>query len=144
MLLWYDFSGVWGLSPDCASRTDLFAADSQSIQFAVDFERRACDKLERKDVIDIMANAVPQPPHKVNLNTPQKTIVVQLVRNVCAVGVAEGYRDLLKMNLRKLADGEEAPAAKQPKAAAATEVAAVAAVPTEAAVDDQTADAAEK
>eukprot|EP00878_Enallax_costatus_P012720 GHUV01013284.1.p1 GENE.GHUV01013284.1~~GHUV01013284.1.p1 ORF type:complete len:251 (+),score=109.78 GHUV01013284.1:275-1027(+) len=112
-----------------------FPKDSDSIQFAIDFEHRACEKLKRKDVIDTIANAVPQPPHKVNLNAPQKTIVVQLVRNVCAVGVVDGYKDLLRMNLRKLADGDE-PAAKQTKAGA-EKTAETAAVPAEVAAGDQ-------
>lgn len=91
----------------------MYAADVDSIQFAVDFEHRACEKLKRKDVIDTIAKAVPQPPHKVNLSAPQKTIVVQLVRNACAVGVVDGYKELARLNLRKLADGDDEPTQQQ-------------------------------
>lgn len=45
--------------------TCLLAAgdDAASIEFAVEFEHRANDKLDRKEVIDIVAKAV-QAPHK--------------------------------------------------------------------------------
>lgn len=93
----------------------------------MDFEHRASDKLKRKDVIDTIAKAVPQPPHKVNLNAPQKTIVVQLVRNACAVGIVDGYKELARLNLRKLADAEDESVQQQSKAAAATAAAPAAA-----------------
>lgn len=105
----------------------LASADADSIEFAVDYEHRACDKLKRSVVIDTIAKAVPQPPHKVNLKAPKKTIVVQLVRNVCAVGVVEGYKELARLNLRKLADGQDDSTQEKKPAtisAAATEAAA--------------------
>ncbi|KAF6261244.1 hypothetical protein COO60DRAFT_1699940 [Scenedesmus sp. NREL 46B-D3] len=101
-----------------------------STEFAVEFEHRASDKLDRREVIDIVAKAVQQPPHKVNLKTPQKTILVQLVRTVCCISVLDSYKELARFNVRKLAEDEleqqvdqkQQPAAaedkKQPEAAA--------------------------
>lgn len=43
-----------------------------------------------------------QAPHKVNLGSPQKTIIVNLLKNACAVAVAEQFRELAKFNLRTL------------------------------------------
>ena len=53
------------------------------------------------------AEAVPAPPYKVNLDKPDKTILVQLVRNVCAVSVVEQYKELCKFNVRKAVESEE-------------------------------------
>ncbi|WIA13255.1 hypothetical protein OEZ85_006843 [Tetradesmus obliquus] len=95
--------------------------DAASIEFAVEFEHRANDKLDRKEVIDIVAKAV-QAPHKVNLRTPQKTIIVQLVRTVCCICVVPSYKELSRFNVRKLAEDElegQAEQKQQPAAAAA-------------------------
>lgn len=67
---------------------------------------------------------------RVNLKTPQKTILVQLVRTVCCISVLDSYKELARFNVRKLAEDEleqqvdqkQQPAAaedkKQPEAAA--------------------------
>jgi tRNA acetyltransferase TAN1 len=75
--------------------------------FAVEYEHRASDKLKRPDVIDIVAKAVPQPPYKVSLTNPTRTILVQAVRNVAALSVVTSFKQLAKFNLRRLAEGEE-------------------------------------
>ena len=46
--------------------------------------------------------ARPQPPHKVNLTAPAKTIVVSLLRNTAAVSVLERYFELRRYNLKTL------------------------------------------
>lgn len=81
-------------------------AAGPAVTFAVDFEHRSCDKLKRGEVVDVVAKAVPAPPHRVDLKAPEKTLVVQLVRNVCALGVVSEFRRLARMNLRKLAEDE--------------------------------------
>jgi hypothetical protein len=43
---------------------------------------------------------------RVNLKTPQKTILVQLVRTVCCISVLESYKELARFNVRKLAEDE--------------------------------------
>ncbi|KIY93742.1 hypothetical protein MNEG_14221 [Monoraphidium neglectum] len=69
-------------------------------------ERRACSGLDHMQVVDAFAKAVP-PPHKVNLGKPDATILVQLVRNVCAVAVAPRYKALCKYNVRVAAEPDE-------------------------------------
>lgn len=75
--------------------------------FAVEYEHRASDKLKRPDVIEIVAKAVPQPPYKVNLSNPDRTILVQAVRNAAAISVVSSFRGLAKYNLRRLVELEE-------------------------------------
>ena len=43
-----------------------------------------------------------QPPHKVNLTTPSKSILVQLLKSSCALAVADGYRAHAKFNIKEL------------------------------------------
>ena len=49
-----------------------------------------------------------QPPHKVDLNEPQKCVLVQLLKACAALTVVDEYRDLAKFNLRELATQDEA------------------------------------
>ena len=48
-----------------------------------------------------------QPPHVVNLSTPDKTIIVQLIKSFCAMSVVDEYKQLGKFNFRELSLGEE-------------------------------------
>jgi len=91
----------------------------EAIDFAVEYEHRSSDKLKRPDVIDIVAKAVPQPPYKVSLTMPSRTILVQVVRNVAAISVVSSFKQLAKYNLRRLVEEEEQEGAKQDAAAAA-------------------------
>lgn len=43
-----------------------------------------------------------QPPHKVDLGKPQKTILAQVVKSAIAIGVVDDYNGLGKLNLREL------------------------------------------
>ncbi|ERN05116.1 hypothetical protein AMTRI_Chr01g109010 [Amborella trichopoda] len=70
-------------------------------KFAVLYDARANTGIERAAIIDSVAKAVPQ-PHKVDLNNPDKTIVVQIVKTICLVGVVEKYKEWSKYNLRQL------------------------------------------
>ena len=57
-----------------------------------------------------------QAPHKVNLTAPRKTILVNIVKSTAGVSVVEGFRELLRFNIRSLAmsDEERAAAAAAP------------------------------
>ena len=82
------------------------------LQFAVEFDRRAVPPgLERMEVIDAFARAVPQPPYKVSLSEPQKTIMVNVAKGSCGVAVVEDFKKLAKFNLRLLASAGEGPGA---------------------------------
>ena len=43
-----------------------------------------------------------QPPHVVNLNEPDRTIIVQLCKGQCALSVVAGYKRFAKFNLLEL------------------------------------------
>lgn len=65
-----------------------------------------------------------QPPHKADLTSPDLTILVQIVKDACAIAVASRYRDLAKYNLRELCNPDTSeqskaqPAAEKPKSQA--------------------------
>ncbi|RWR76120.1 THUMP domain-containing protein 1 [Cinnamomum micranthum f. kanehirae] len=79
-----------------------FPTETQTpIKFAVLFEARANTGIDRMKIINLVAKSVPE-PHKVDLNNPDKTIIVQVAKTICMVGVAERYKELSKFNLRQL------------------------------------------
>ncbi|XXG53172.1 hypothetical protein AAC387_Pa03g1314 [Persea americana] len=79
-----------------------FPTETQTPQkFAVLYEARANTGIDRMKIVNLVAKTVPE-PHKVDLNNPDKTIIVQVAKTVCMVGVAERYKELSKFNLRQL------------------------------------------
>lgn len=70
-------------------------------KFAVLYEARSNTGIERMTIINAVAKSVPK-PHKVDLKNPDKTIIVQIARTICIVGVVERYKELAKYNLRQL------------------------------------------
>ncbi|KAE8653515.1 THUMP domain-containing protein 1 homolog [Cucumis sativus] len=79
-----------------------FPVESQNpVKFAVLYEARANSGIDRATIINTVAKAVPE-PHKVDLNNPEKTIVVEIVKTICLIGVVEKYKELSKYNLRQL------------------------------------------
>ncbi|KAL2941980.1 THUMP domain-containing protein 1 [Bienertia sinuspersici] len=79
-----------------------FPANSETpAKFAVQYDARANSGIERMKIIDAVAKSVPE-PHKVDLKNPEKTIIVQVVKTVCLIGVVEKYKELAKYNLRQL------------------------------------------
>ncbi|XP_062172227.1 uncharacterized protein LOC133877818 isoform X2 [Alnus glutinosa] len=79
-----------------------FPVDPQNPQkFAVLFGARANSGIDRMKIINAIAKSVPG-PHKVDLNNPDKTIIVEIVKTVCLIGVVEKYKELAKYNLRQL------------------------------------------
>ncbi|GKV16562.1 hypothetical protein SLEP1_g27190 [Rubroshorea leprosula] len=79
-----------------------FPAETQNPQkFAVLYEARANTGVDRMKIINSVAKSVPA-PHKVDLSNPDMTIVVEIVKTVCLIGVVEKYKELAKFNLRQL------------------------------------------
>ncbi|EES09964.1 uncharacterized protein LOC8071932 [Sorghum bicolor] len=74
-------------------------------KFAVLYEARSNTGIDRMKIINAVAKSVPQ-PHKVDLSNPDKTIVVQIAKTICMIGVVERYRELSKFNLRQLTSPE--------------------------------------
>ncbi|KAL5831792.1 hypothetical protein ACOSQ4_017146 [Xanthoceras sorbifolium] len=79
-----------------------FPVETQNPQkFAVLYEARANTGIDRMKIINSVAKSVPA-PHKVDLSNPDKTIVVEIIKTVCMIGVVERYKELAKYNLRQL------------------------------------------
>ncbi|KAG8090011.1 hypothetical protein GUJ93_ZPchr0011g27228 [Zizania palustris] len=70
-------------------------------KFAVLYEARSNTGIDRMKIINAVAKSVPQ-PHKVDLNNPDRTIIVQIAKTICMIGVVERYKELSKFNLRQL------------------------------------------
>lgn len=71
------------------------------IKFAVLYEARANAGVDRLTIIDTVAKLVPQ-PHKVDLSNPDKTIVVQITKTICMIGIVHKFKQLSKYNLQQL------------------------------------------
>ncbi|PAN51438.1 hypothetical protein PAHAL_9G594500 [Panicum hallii] len=74
-------------------------------KFAVLYEARSNTGIDRMKIINAVAKSVPQ-PHKVDLKNPDKTIIVQIAKTICMIGVVERYKELSKFNLRQLTSSE--------------------------------------
>ncbi|XP_006286516.2 THUMP domain-containing protein 1 homolog [Capsella rubella] len=70
-------------------------------KFAVLYGARANTGLDRMKIINTIAKSIPA-PHKVDLSNPEMSIVVEIVKTVCLIGVVEKYKELAKYNLRQL------------------------------------------
>ena len=124
-----------------------FPKDGPALKFAIQYEHRASKQLKRDQVIDAVADAVPkvrafraqvpackgsteaaclQPPHSVNLSDPDRTIIAQLCKGQCALGVVAGYKRFAKFNLLELSQKEAKEAAAAEEAAAKAKAAAAA------------------
>lgn len=75
--------------------------DQPPIKYAVICEVRANTNLNKMDFIHTVAKMVPE-PHSVDLKRPEKTILVQIVKTACAIGVVQDFKELSKYNLRQL------------------------------------------
>ncbi|XP_047964225.1 THUMP domain-containing protein 1 homolog isoform X2 [Salvia hispanica] len=70
-------------------------------KFSVLYDARANTGINRAKVIDAVAKCVPS-IHKVDLANPDISIMVQIVKTVCLIGVVEKYKEFAKYNLRQL------------------------------------------
>ncbi|KFK25514.1 hypothetical protein AALP_AA8G124600 [Arabis alpina] len=70
-------------------------------KFAVLYSARANTGLDRMKIINTVAKSIPA-PHKVDLSNPEMSIVVEIVKTVCLIGVVEKYKELAKYNLKQL------------------------------------------
>ena len=58
-------------------------------------------QLAADKAIDLPA-VIAQPPYKVELGNPKKTVLVEVMKATAAIGVVEDYKLLGKLNLREL------------------------------------------
>uniref|UniRef100_A0A0E0MGF1 THUMP domain-containing protein n=1 Tax=Oryza punctata TaxID=4537 RepID=A0A0E0MGF1_ORYPU len=83
-----------------------FPKESSVYKFAVLYEARSNTGIDRMKIINAVAKSVPQ-PHKVDLSNPDRTIIVQIAKTICMIGVVERYKELAKFNLRQLTSPPE-------------------------------------
>lgn len=90
------------MAADMVAKVFKAGEDVRPLTFAVDLDRRCkSDNVKRAEVIDAFVDPIPRPPHTVNLSNPERVIVVQVIRNVCAACIMEGYHKLCKCNVRQ-------------------------------------------
>lgn len=87
-----------------------------------------------------------QPPHKVDLNNAEKTILVQLLKSSAALSVVSNYKQLAKFNVRELSttDEEQQKAMKAASAATKEDAEPAAASAEEAGADKEAGTQAEQ
>ncbi|KAF3971140.1 hypothetical protein CMV_005244 [Castanea mollissima] len=85
---------------------EYFPVETQKPQkFAVLYEARANSGIDRMKIINAVAKSIPG-PHKVDLKNPDKSIVVEIVKTVCLIGVVEKYKERAKYNIRQLTSSQ--------------------------------------
>ncbi|KAL4611348.1 hypothetical protein ACB092_08G117500 [Castanea dentata] len=85
---------------------EYFPVETQNPQkFAVLYEARANSGIDRMKIINAVAKSIPG-PHKVDLKNPDKSIVVEIVKTVCLIGVVEKYKERAKYNIRQLTSSQ--------------------------------------
>ena len=89
-----------------------FPADGPPLSCSVDFNSRAGPKMDRLEAINAVVGKVPTPPHSVNLGSPDKTILLTVMRNVACLAVMGDFVGAKRMNVRRLAGIEEVPRKK--------------------------------
>jgi len=72
--------------------------ETEGVQFAVQ-ENRRVTKMDRMELINAFVAPIPQPPHKVNLDNPKKTIVLNVIKGRVGVAVTGKYKELNKFNV---------------------------------------------
>ncbi|XP_050284518.1 uncharacterized protein LOC126724189 [Quercus robur] len=83
---------------------EYFPVETQNPQkFAVLYEARA--SIDWMKIINAVAKSIPG-LHKVDLKNPDKSIVVEIVKTVCLIGVVEKYKELAKYNIRQLTSSQ--------------------------------------
>lgn len=87
---------------------------------------------------ELTGGLVTQPPHKVDLTNPKKTVLVEVMKATAAISVVDDYKSLGKLNFRELSlvgdedDAADKTDAKQDAAAAEDQPPAAGAATTDA------------
>ena len=80
-------------------------ADDKPITYAIAFRSRMNTNSNRDDYITAIAGEIEkyEPRYKVNLSTPDVTLLVEVLKTSCCIGTFRHYFELAKMNLREAA-----------------------------------------
>ncbi|KAI5054125.1 hypothetical protein GOP47_0030982 [Adiantum capillus-veneris] len=94
------------MADPCLSRHFPVVEKDKAFKFAIVYEARANSSLDRMEMINTVAKLV-APPHSVDLKNPDKTVLVQVVKTVCAIGVVSNYKQNAKYNIRELTSSKQ-------------------------------------
>ncbi|PWY99440.1 hypothetical protein BCV70DRAFT_162879 [Testicularia cyperi] len=94
------------------------AAEGAGLTFRIDPRIRSHSKLHRADVIQAIASSIPLSPtgtriHSANLTSPDRWIVVEILKNAAAIAVLDDYDRFKKWNLQSLAESTNLKRAQQ-------------------------------
>ncbi|KAJ2791889.1 hypothetical protein H4R20_006808 [Coemansia guatemalensis] len=95
---------------------DLLADDAVPTTFALVVNIRYCDDIKRDDIIPAVA-AMLDVKHKVDLKNAKYTLVIEVFKSMCTIGLVEDYNALRRLNLQTLFDEPSADKALQPTGA---------------------------
>jgi tRNA acetyltransferase TAN1 len=78
-----------------------FFKDREPLTFAIEFKSRNNAKMVRDPIIKALADMVPA-GHKVNLTSPDVTILVEVINLVCGFAIVQDYHKLKKYSLEEV------------------------------------------
>ncbi|XKL65261.1 hypothetical protein PGB90_008681 [Kerria lacca] len=77
---------------------------SEPITYAIVYNKRCNSNLERDTVIEKLASMIQERnnEHKVNLKSPTVAVIVEVVKNICALSIIQDYFHFYKYNLHSI------------------------------------------
>ncbi|CDF32387.1 unnamed protein product [Chondrus crispus] len=80
-------------------------AEGKPVSYAISFRSRLNTSAHREEFIKVIAKAIEEcePRYKVNLTSPDVTLIVEVMKTSCCIGTFRHYYQLAKMNLREAA-----------------------------------------
>ncbi|KAJ2459224.1 hypothetical protein GGF42_001601 [Coemansia sp. RSA 2424] len=97
---------------------NLLADDAEPTTFSLVVNIRYCDELKRDDIIPAVAAPL-DAKHKVDLKNAKHTLVIEVFKSMCTIGLVENYNALRRFNLMTLFDEPENKTPKPARAPAA-------------------------
>ncbi|KAI8501233.1 THUMP domain-containing protein 1 [Branchiostoma belcheri] len=84
-----------------------FFSGEDNPSYAIVFKTRNSGTMKRDEVIPALAGVVSEvnPACKVNLNSPDLAIVIEVIRTVCCMSVLKDYFQLKKYNIHSIVEG---------------------------------------
>lgn len=107
------YAGMEDIMKSAGSLFDKYFAETEPTTFAIIFNRRYNNVIERDVVIKQLAEMVSErnADHKVDLRNSKLTIIVEIMKSVCCMSVLPDYFDLCKYNLHSIVPIDEKTAA---------------------------------
>jgi len=89
---------------------DAASGSAEAVSVSVDVQAKSAPKLDRLDIINAIMSHIKVPPHKVDLTSPQRTVLVFMVRSAaCLAVLTRGlkHESVKNLNFRRLAGIDE-------------------------------------